>query len=54
MVVPLRSIYSNNNESARDQVIDQVISRFADGQLTIEQFIAELNDKAWMIFQEGN
>lgn len=54
MVVPLRSIYSDNNESTKDQVIDQVISRFADGQLTVDQFIEELNDKAWMIFQEGN
>lgn len=54
MVVPLWSIYSNDSESTKDQVIDQVISRFADGQLTVDPFIEELNDKAWMIFQEGN
>lgn len=53
LIVPLRSIYANDVGNEKDQVIDQVISRFADGQLSVEQFIREMNAKAQMIFQEG-
>jgi ABC-type glycerol-3-phosphate transport system substrate-binding protein len=53
LVVPSRSIFSNDRGSPNDQVIEQVIARFADGQISVDQFIQELNKKAQMMFMEG-
>lgn len=53
LVVPLCSIFANDRGSLGDEVIEQVIRRFADGQLTVDQFIRELDKKAQMVFREG-
>lgn len=52
LVVPTRTIFSNGY-STNDEIINQVITRFVDGQLTIDQFIKELNQKSEMMFKEG-
>ena len=54
LVIPLKSIFTNDPlNSVNDQVIDQVIQRLVDGQLSIDQFIRELDKKAQMMFSEG-
>ncbi len=53
LVVPLQSIFSNDPFSEEGEVIEQVIGRFTDGQLTVDQFVKELDAKALMMFKEG-
>jgi ABC-type glycerol-3-phosphate transport system substrate-binding protein len=53
LTVPLHTIFADNRGSQGDEAIEQVIRRFADGQLTVDQFVQELNAKALMMFREG-
>jgi hypothetical protein len=53
LTVPLHSIFANDRGSQGDEAIEQVIRRFAGGQLTVDQFISELDSKALMMFREG-
>lgn len=53
LTVPMHSIFTNSRGSLGDEAIEQVISRFADGQLTVGQFIQALDAKALMMFKEG-
>ncbi len=53
LVVPLQSIFPNDPLSEGGQVIEQVIGRFTDGQLTVDQFVKELDAKALMMFKEN-
>lgn len=50
LIIPLRSVYTGDAIRATDQVIDQAVAMFADGQCEVEQFIRLL---ARMVFQEG-
>lgn len=51
VMIPLRTIYPKDN-SAKTQSIDDVVSRFASGQITIDEFVRQLDEKARMIYSE--
>ena len=53
LIIPLHSVYTGDTIRATDQVIDQAVALFADGQCEVDQFIRLLNEKANMVFQEG-
>jgi hypothetical protein len=53
LTVPLHFIFADSRGSQGDEAIEQVIRRFADGQLTVDRFVQELDDKAQMMFREG-
>ena len=53
LAIPLHSVYTGDTIRATDQVIDQAVALFSDGQCEVDQFIKLLNEKANMVFQEG-
>lgn len=51
--IPLRTVYPKDS-SAKAQSFDEIISRFASGQMPVDQFIKQLDEKARMIYSEMN
>ncbi len=54
LTIPLHTIYSSQGGDSSQQVFDTLISRYADGQLDMDRFIQQLNEKAMMIHTENN
>lgn len=54
LTIPLHTIYSSQGGDSSQQVFDTLISRYAGGQLDIDRFIQQLNEKAMMIYTENN
>lgn len=54
LTIPLHTIYSSQSGDSSQQVFDTLISRYADGQLDMDRFIQQLNEKAMMIYTESN
>ena len=52
ITVPTQTIYPAAT-SAEADAFDQIIEQFADGSMSLERFIQTLNEKAYMMFQEG-
>ncbi len=52
VVIPLRTIYPKNASTEND-AFDLIIGRFVAGQITLDQFIQLMDEKAQMIFWEN-
>lgn len=52
IVVPTKTVYPAGNSVEAD-TFDQAIEQFAAGSMPLERFLQTLNDKAYMMFQEG-
>lgn len=50
--IPLSTIYPDD-VSASAAAIDEIIARYASGQISIDNFVNIMDEKARMIFEEG-
>jgi len=53
MIIPMESLFLNGGEAGGYATLKQVITRFSAGELTVDQFIKDLDKKVKMIYQEG-